>query len=103
MSFVFINRNGGVNFRPPNILQNRSHDACERDNEAPLERRVTTHIPLDVRVRSHTFMQAAEILIHSCRHPSQWPGYSHWAHDITTRDRTVLLVVLGDHGPWIVL
>ena len=56
----FVNR---IDFWLPDILQDRSHDPCgrERDSEALLIR---------INVRSHTFIQPAEILIHACRHPS---------------------------------
>ena len=45
----FVNRNSGVGFWLPDILQDRSHDPCERVNEAPLERRAASHLRIDVR------------------------------------------------------
>jgi hypothetical protein len=68
------------------ILQGHGYDPRERDSGAPLERRATMDIRINVR--SHTFIQPAEVLIRTCRHPSQWPGYSHQTQCITTRDPT---------------
>ena len=78
----FVDRNDGVGLWLPDIVQARGYDTCERDTEAPLERRETTHIRINVR--SHPFMQPAEILIRARRHPSQLPAY----YDITSRDLT---------------
>jgi hypothetical protein len=41
----FVNRNGEVGFRLPEILQDHNHDPCERDDETPPKR---THISINV-------------------------------------------------------
>jgi len=81
----FVNRNSGVGFWSPGILQDRSHDP-EPGNEAPLERGAMTHIRINVRPHFLTAPQRSSSMFVGT--PSQWPGYRHWAHDITTRDLT---------------
>ena len=79
----FVNWNSGLGFWLEDILQDRSREPCEQDKETPLERSATTYVRISVRS-----LQPAEILIHACQHPSQWPDYRHWTHGITTRDLT---------------
>ncbi len=49
----FVNRNGGIGFWLPDILQGRVHDLYHGDREAPLGGRATTH--LRINVSSHTY------------------------------------------------
>ena len=44
----FVNRNGGVGFWLPDILQGRDHDLYHGDREAPLGGRATTHLRINV-------------------------------------------------------
>jgi len=44
----FVNRNGGVGFWLPDILEGRDHDLCNRDSQAILGGRTTTHIRINV-------------------------------------------------------
>ena len=44
----FVNRNGGVGFWLPDILQSRDHDLYHGDREAPLGGRATTHLRINV-------------------------------------------------------
>jgi len=62
----FVNRNGGIGFSLPDILQGRDHDLHHRDSQASLGGRSTTHIRIN------------------------WPGYAYWRRQIPTRDETYL-------------
>lgn len=57
----FMNRNGGIGFWLPDILQGRDRDLHNGDSEAPLGGRTTTHIRINVS--PHTPILAAKILI----------------------------------------
>ena len=49
LPIFFVNRNGGVGFWLPDILEGRDHDLYNRDNEASLGGVATTHIRINVR------------------------------------------------------
>ena len=49
----FVNRNGGIGFWLPDILQGRDHDLHNRDNQASLGGRATTHIRINVSSLSY--------------------------------------------------
>src|SRR6267142_4906087 len=57
----FVHLNGGVGFWLPDILQGRDRELCNRDSEAPLGGRTTTHIRINVS--SHTLTLAAMFFI----------------------------------------
>jgi hypothetical protein len=48
LPIFFINRNGGVGFRLPDILQGHDLDLINRDTEASLGGATTTHIRINV-------------------------------------------------------
>jgi len=60
----FVNRHGGVGFLLTDILQGHDHDLYNRDDQASLGGRATTHIRIN------------------------WPGYRDWKRQIPTRDET---------------
>ncbi len=64
LPIYFVNRNGGVGFWLPDILQGRDHDLNHGDREAPLGGRATTH--LRINVRSYT-CASCKILNHILR------------------------------------
>ena len=59
LPIYFVNRNGGVGFWLPDILQGRDNDLYHGDREAPLGGRATTH--LRINVSPYTLL-AAKIL-----------------------------------------
>jgi len=65
---IFVDRNGGAGFWLPDILQGRNHDLHNRDSQAQLGGRATTHIRINVS--SYALILAAKILIHASRCPS---------------------------------
>jgi len=60
----FVNRNGGIGFSLPDILQGHDLDLRNRDSQTTLGGRATAHIRID------------------------WPGYPCWKRQIPTRDET---------------
>ncbi len=87
LPIYFVNRNGGVGFWLPDILQGRDHDLYLGDREAPLGGRATTH--LRINVSSHTCAGCKDS--QPCPPtptPSQWPGCGYWKRQIPTRDET---------------
>jgi hypothetical protein len=48
LPIYFVNRNGGIGFWLPDILQGRDHDLDNGDREAPLGGRVATHLRINV-------------------------------------------------------
>jgi hypothetical protein len=62
----FVNKNGGVGFWLPDILQGRDQDLYNGNGEAPLGGKSTTH--LRIHVSSHAFMLATRILIYALIH-----------------------------------
>ena len=88
LPIYFVNRNGGIGFWLPDILQGRDHDLNDGDREASLGGKTTTH--LRINVSQHTLMLAANILqpFSLTRDPSQWPGLGYWKRQIPTRDET---------------
>jgi len=62
----FVNRNGAVGFLLSDILQGRDHELHNRDSQASLGGKSTTHIRIN------------------------WPGYAYWRRQIPTRDETYL-------------
>jgi len=51
----FVNRNGGVGFWLPDILEGRDGDLYNRDSHAPLGGRTTTHIRINVSSQTLIF------------------------------------------------
>ena len=49
----FVNQNGGVGFWLPDILEGRDRDLYNRDRQAPLGGRTTTHIRINVSSLSY--------------------------------------------------
>jgi hypothetical protein len=84
LPIYFVNRNGGIGFWLPDILQGRDHDLYHGDREAPLGGRATTH--LRINVSSHTRMLAAKILNHVLRRLPPHSGLG----VVTGRDRLQL-------------
>ena len=82
----FVNRHGGVGFSLPDILQGHDHDLSNRDSQAPLGGRSTTHIRINVR--PHIPILVTKVFMLVCRLLSQWPGYGDWKRQIATRDET---------------
>jgi len=66
LPIFFVNRNGGVGFWLPDILQGGDRGLHNRDCEAPLGGVTTTHIRIN------------------------WPGYGPWKRQIPTKDETHL-------------
>jgi len=62
----FVNRNGGVGFWLPDILEGRDGDLYNRNSHASLGGRTTTHIGVN------------------------WPGHAYWRRQIPIRDETYL-------------
>ncbi len=54
----FINHNGGIGFWLPDILQGRHHDLHDGDREAQLGGKTTTHIRINVSLRTHMLVTA---------------------------------------------
>jgi len=81
----FVNRNGSVGFWLPDVLEGRDRELYNRDIQAPLGGRTTTHIRINVSSLSYL---AAKYLIHVRRLLSKWPGYAYWRRQIPTRDET---------------
>ena len=65
LPIFFVHLNGAVGFWLPDVLQGRDHDLCNRDNEAPLGGRTTTHVRINVSSRTLTL--AAMFLIYVYR------------------------------------
>jgi hypothetical protein len=87
LPLYFVNRNGGVGFWLPDILQGRDHDLYHGDREAPLGGRATTH--LRINVSSYTCAGCKDSQPNSSTPtPSQWPGCGHWKRQVPTRDET---------------
>ena len=88
LPIYFVNRNGGVGFWLPDILQGRDHDLYLGDTEAPLGGRATTHLRLNVS--SYTRCPGCQDSQpdFSTATPSQWPGCGYWKRQIPTRDET---------------
>ena len=82
----FVNRNGGVGFSLPDILQGRDHDLYNRDSQASLGGKSTTFIRINVS--SHIPILVTKGFMLVCRLLSQWPGYECWKRQIPTRDET---------------
>jgi hypothetical protein len=61
LPIFFVHLNGGVGFWLPDILQGHDRDLCNRDSEAPLGGRTTTH--LRINVSPHALILAAMFLI----------------------------------------
>lgn len=53
LPIFFVNRNGGVGFGLPDILEGRDHDLYNRDSEASLGGVATTHIRINVSSPLH--------------------------------------------------
>ena len=66
LPIYFVNKNGGVGFWLPDILQGRDHDLYNGNGEAPLGGKSTTHIR--IHVSSHALMLASSILIYALIH-----------------------------------
>jgi len=81
----FVDRNGGVGFWLPDILEGRDLGLYNRDIQAPLGGKTTTHIRIDVSSLSYL---GAKYFIHVRRLLSKWPGYAYWQHQILIRDET---------------
>jgi hypothetical protein len=89
LPIYFVNRNGGVGFWLPDILQGRDHDLYHGDREAPLGGRTTTH--LRINVSSYTCVNCKDSdsqPYSSTPAPSQWPGCGDWRRQIPIRDET---------------
>ena len=86
LPIFFVNRNGGVGFSLPDILQGLDHDLCNRDGQASLGGRATTNIRINVG--PHISILVTEVFMLVCRPLSQWPGYEDWKRQIATRDET---------------
>jgi hypothetical protein len=87
LPIFFVDRNWGVGFWLPDIIQSRDHDLCNRDSEAPLGGMTTTYIRINVSPHPYTSCGG---FIYVCRFLSQWPGYENlnWKRQIPARDAT---------------
>jgi hypothetical protein len=65
LPIFFVHINGGVGFSLLDILQGRDRDLRNRDSEAPLGGRTTTHIRINVS--PHTLTLAAMLFTYACR------------------------------------
>jgi hypothetical protein len=87
LPIYFVNRNGGVGFWLPDILQGRDHDLYHGDREAPLGGRATTH--LRINVSPYTCPGCKDSQPDSSTLTlSQWPGCGYWKRQIPTKDET---------------
>jgi hypothetical protein len=64
LPIFFVNSNGGLGFRLPDILRGSGYDLRNANDFAPLGGKTTTHIRIN------------------------WPGYSNWKCQIAARDET---------------
>ena len=89
----FVNRNGGIGFWLPDILQGRDHYLYNRDSQAPLGGRSSTHIRINVSSLSYLAAKG----FHTC---SSTPFTVAWICLLATSDTNTRQEVSAepDHG-----
>jgi len=89
LPIFFVKYDGGIGFALYDILQGHDIDLFNRDSQAQLGGRTTTHIRINVGPSTLILTTKVPDL---CSPPpslySQWPGYPHWKRQIPTRDET---------------
>lgn len=89
LPIFFVNHNGGIGFRLSDILQDRHHDLCNGDGEAPLGGKTTIYIRINVS--SHMLILAARLSF-------LFLGFPHSGLAMATGSARYLLATSPTHG-----